>query len=137
MAEQADMGSSVIQLHAREVAKMKQRNSEVLLKLLRSVYFLARNRIPHSTIYGELIDLQVANGDQLLERHIKEEHPLNTQYTSRYSGTMMIEAIDTCLERKLLQSLKLSPWFTILADECQDISSLSICFRWIVHGQLI
>lgn len=54
MAEQADKGGSVIQLHAREVAKTKQRNREVLLKLLRSVYFLARNRIPHSTIYGEL-----------------------------------------------------------------------------------
>ena len=42
------------------------------------------------------------------------------------------------LERKLLQSLKSSPWFTILADKCQDISSqeeLSICFRWLVNGQ--
>ena len=49
----------------------------------------------------------------------------------------MIEAIDTWVERKLLECLKASPFFSILADECQDVSTqeeLSICFRWIVNG---
>ena len=49
----------------------------------------------------------------------------------------MIEAIDTWVERKLLESLKANPFFSILADECQDISTqeeLSIHFRWIVNG---
>ena len=50
---------------------------------------------------------------------------------------MLIEAIDTWLKRKLLKSLKSSPYFTVMADECQDISSqeeLSICFRWLIDG---
>ena len=50
---------------------------------------------------------------------------------------MLIEAIDTWLERRLLQSLKSSQCFTIMADECQDISlqeELSICVRWLVNG---
>ena len=140
MAEQAERGKSVLELQcssaAREAAEKRQKNRHVLLKLLRSVYFLVKNRIPHSTTYRQLVELQVANGDQLLEQHINQ-HPLNAQYTSRFSATMLIEAIDTWLERKLLQSLKSSPCFTILADECQDITSqeeLSICFRWLVNG---
>ena len=49
----------------------------------------------------------------------------------------MIEAIDTWVEKKLLESLKTYPFFSILADECQDVSTqeeLSISFRWIVNG---
>ena len=140
MAEQAERGKSVLELQclsaAREAAEKRQKNRNMLLKLLRSVYFLVKNRNPQSTIYRQLVELQVTNGDQLLEQHINQ-HPLNAQYTSRYSATMLIEAIDTWLERKLLQSLKSSHCYTILADECQDISSqeeLSICFRWLVNG---
>ncbi len=140
MAEQADKGRSVLELHcasaAKEAAERRQRNRDVLLKLLRSVYFLAKNRIPHSTTYSQLVELQVTNGDQLLEQHINQ-HPLNAQYTSRFSASMLIEAVDTWLERKLLKSLKSSPYFTVMADECQDISSqeeLSICFRWLIDG---
>ena len=50
---------------------------------------------------------------------------------------MLIEAIDTWLERKLLTSLMSSPFFSILADECLSICTqeeLSICCRWIVNG---
>ena len=49
----------------------------------------------------------------------------------------MIDAIDTWLERKLVDSLKLSPFFSILEDECQDISTqeeLSICCWWSING---
>ena len=140
MAEQAERGKSVLELHctsaAKEAAERRQKNREVLLKLLRSVYFLVKNRIPHTTTYSQLVELQVTNGDQLLEQHVNQ-NPLNAQYTSRFSASMLIEAIDTWLDRKLLKSLKSSPYFTIMADECQDISSqeeLSICFRWLVNG---
>ena len=49
----------------------------------------------------------------------------------------MIEAIDTWVERKFLERLKARPFFLILADECQDVSTqedLSIYFHWIVNG---
>ena len=57
--------------------------------------------------------------------------------TSKFSAVMLLEALDTWLERKQSQSLRSSPYFSILADECQDISTheeLSICCRWIVDG---
>ena len=107
-----------------------------MLKLLRSTYFLVKNRIPHTTVYPQLIELQVPNGDQILEQHINM-NPLNAKYTSKFSTTMLIEAIDIWLDRKLLSSLESSPFFSILGDECQDISSkeeLSICCKWLVNG---
>ena len=66
------------------------------------------------------------------------EGAANAQYTSTFSVRSLIEAIDTWLDRKLMKSLKESPFFSILADECEDVSTqeeLSICCRWIVNGQ--
>ena len=48
----------------------------------------------------------------------------------------MIEAIDTWVKRKLLDSLKASPFFSILTDKRQDVSTqeeVPICFRCIVN----
>ena len=89
---------------------------------MQSVYFLVKNRIPHTTISLDLIEFLVANGDTLLEKHLRE-NPANAQYTSKFSTVSMIETIDTWVERKLLESLKVSPFFSILADECQDLSA--------------
>ena len=119
MARQAESGKSVLQLQTsavQQAAELRQRNQDVL-PLLISAYFLAKNRIPHTTVYPHLVNLQVANGDNLLEQHIKQ-NPSNAQYTSKFSVTMLIEAIATWLERKLLTSLMSSPFFSILADEC-------------------
>ena len=126
MAKQAEGGNTVLDLQcstaALEAQERRQKNRCILLKLLRSTYFLAKDRIPHMTTFPQLIQLQVANGDK---------------YTSAFSIAAMVEAIDTWLERRLLESLRSSPCFSIMADECKDISTqkeLSICCRWMVNG---
>ena len=124
MAEQ----TSVLELQRaaaeRNTSERRAKNREVILKLLRSVYFLAKHRIPHTTTFQ----------DQVLKQHIKEA-PGNAQYTSTFSVTSLIEATATWIDRKLVKE---SPFFSILADECVDISTqeeLSVCCRWIVNGQ--
>ena len=42
------------------------------LLFLRSLYFLAKNRIPHTTTFEGLVQLQVANGDEILKQHIEQ-----------------------------------------------------------------
>ena len=77
------------------------------------------------------------NGDELLEKHLSEGL-YNAQYTSRFSARVLIEVIDIWIKRKLICSLKESRYFSILADECQDISTqeeLPICGRWLVNGK--
>ena len=68
------------------------------------------NCIPQPNTYEELIELQVLNGNELLEKHISEE-PSNAQYTSRLSANVLIEEIDIWVERKLMCSLQESPYF--------------------------
>ncbi|XP_064386984.1 zinc finger MYM-type protein 1-like [Halichondria panicea] len=139
MAQQSDL--SVLELQnaasARDTKERKKKNQAIILKLLCSIYFLIKHRIPHTTTFNDLLALQVANGDEQLAHHL-EQSPGNAMYTSKFSLTSLIEAIATWLRRKLLKSLRESPFFSILADECEDISTqeeLSICCRWIVDGQ--
>ena len=87
---------------AEQVEEQKKKNREIILKLMRSIHFLAKNRIPHS------IELQKLNGDELLELHLSEG-PSNAQYTSRFSARVLIEAIGIWIERKLMCSLQESP----------------------------
>ena len=69
--------------------------------MMSSIYFLAKNHILHSTTYKELIELQMLNGDELLEKHLSEGTS-NARYTSRFSATVLIEVIDIWIERKLM-----------------------------------
>ena len=140
MAQQTASGMSMLELQcssaARELADRKERNRLVLVRLLRAVYFLVKHRIPHTTVFPDLLEFLVENGDGVLGRHLNE-CPGNAQYTSKFSVNKLIEALDMWLDNKLIRSLKSSPYFSILSDECQDISSqeeLSICCRWLVDG---
>ena len=60
---------------------------------------------------------------QFSKQHL-EHGPQNAQYTAS--------------NQRLIQSLRSSPYFTILADECEDITTmeeLSICGQWVVNGK--
>ena len=72
---------------------------------MRSIYLLAMNRIPQPNTYKELIEIQVLNGNKLLEKHLSEG-PSNAQYTSSHSASVFIEAIDIWVERKHMCSLQ-------------------------------
>lgn len=117
---------SVLQLQCSAAAKKagvkRAKNRTIVLKLLRSIYFLAKNRLPLTTIYEQLVELQFANGDEILQHHV-EEGLQNAQYTSKFSAIMSLNAIDTWLDRKLMDNLASSPYFSVLADECDDIST--------------
>lgn len=80
---------------AKEFAEKRKNNRAVLVKLLRSIYFLVKNRIPHTTTFSQLIELQVANGNEVLvlQKHLIEGAQ-NAQYTSKFSAVILLEAID-------------------------------------------
>ena len=102
---------------AKQAEEQKKKNREINLKLMRPIYILAKNRIPHSATYKELIELQV-HGDGLLEKHLSEGSS-NAQYTSRFGARVLIEAIDIWIETKLMCSRQECPYFFILAEECR------------------
>ena len=75
MVQKTASGMSVLEMQcsiaARELADRKERNRLVLLQLLRAVYFLVKHRIPHTTIYPNLIELLLANEDKILGQRLK------------------------------------------------------------------
>ena len=66
---------------AKQAEEQKKKNREIILKLMRSIYFLAKNHIPHSITYKELIELQILYGEELLEKNLGKGSS-NAQYTS-------------------------------------------------------
>ena len=52
MVRQVESGKSVLELQcssaAQQAAELRQKNRDILLRLLRSAYFLANNGIPHT-----------------------------------------------------------------------------------------
>ena len=92
---------------------------------MRSIHFLAKNRIPQSTTYKELIELQVlkptfrkliccqcffCDGDELQEKHLREV-PYYSQCTSRFSARVLIEAIDIWIKKSICVVFKRVPNF--------------------------
>ena len=58
----------------------------------------------------------------------------NAMYTSQIAVTEFIEALGTWVEESLLRPLHQTPFYSIMADECTDVTTvneLSLFCRWI------
>ena len=59
-------------------------------------------------------------------------------YTSLIAVTEFIEALGTWVEESLLKHLYQAPFYSIMANECTDVSiveELSLFCRWIENGE--
>ena len=84
------------------------------------------------------MQLVISCGANDLQRFLHDKVCNNAKYTSTTAITDFIHAIAQWVERGLLQSLKQSPYYTLMGDECTDVSSmeeLSLCFRWLKDGK--
>ena len=140
-SQRAASGRTVFGMQLAGVRKAQEekrlKNRSIILKLLRSVYFMAKEHVSHSTTFTDLVGLQIENGDDTLKQHV-ESGAENAQYTSSFSCTNMIKAIDDWILNGLHSSIRKSSYFSILAEESQDITSqeeLSVCCRWLVDGK--
>ena len=107
----------------------KQHNRDFIKKLIRSLYFLVKQHIPHTTTFEGLITLQIENGDIKLRNH-RDNSPRNATYESYATVVDLLSSISKVMERDLLSSFNSSAYFSLMADESTDVSSkeeLSIC----------
>ena len=107
----------------------KKQNRELIKKLIRSLYFLVKHHIPHTTTFEGLITLQIENRDIKLKTH-QENCPRNATYESYATVIDLLACISKVLEDDLLTSFKTSYYFSLMADESTDVSSkeeLSVC----------
>ena len=102
-------------------------------KLVRSLYFLVKHHIAHTTTFEDLLTLQIENSDIKLKSH-GEKCAKNATYESYSTIVELLASISKVLESKVLDTLKKSSYFSLLADECTDVSSkeeLSVCAHWL------
>ena len=96
-----------------------------------SLYFLAKQRIPHTTNFEPLLDLL-----QLFEVNVKEEISIarNALYTSDRSIQEMIFAISESIEDEILKEMRESKHFSIMIDETTDCT---ITEQLAIHGRFL
>ena len=139
LAEAAAKHGDILQRMARVSEEDKRRNPELVKKLIRSLYFLVKHRMPHMTTFTDLITLQIDNGDEHLKVH-KNECAGNASCMSKISTAEFLNSISHFIEQSILSCMKKSQFYSIMADESTDVSSkeeLSICGRWIEDSKAV
>jgi hypothetical protein len=90
----------------------------------------------YTTNFKELVDLIVKCGGEGLKQFI-ESAGRNAMYTSKDSVVEFVEAIGLWVEEALVKRIQQAPFYSLMADECTDISTveeLSIFCRWVEDG---
>ena len=78
---------------AKQAEEQKKRNREIILNLIRSIYFLAKNRISHSTTYKELIELQVLMATNFLKSILVKGHVMLSTHQDSVLGCWLKQLI--------------------------------------------
>ena len=133
LSQSAEEHGDVMELIVTASEEEKKQNRELIKKLSRSLYFLVKHHIPHTTTFEGLITLQIENGDMKLKAH-RETCPRNATYESYSTTVELLASISKTLENSILDSFKASLYYSVMADESTDIASkeeLSVCARWL------
>ena len=129
-----DIGESLSSAHARNKAE----NQRVFLKILENVKFLGRQGLAfrgHDDTESNFIQLFKfrALDNPELSAWLKRS-PGTDRYLSPCIQNEMLEMMSLSILRSITNKLQSADAFTIMADECTDLSNhehLVICFRWV------
>ena len=117
------------------IQKGKAENQRVLLKILQNVKFLGRQGIAFrghddaESNFMQLFKLQEMDNPELSAWMKRTD-----KYLSPEIQNEMLQLMSLSILRSIAKNLQSSHAFTIMADECTDISNheqLVICFRWV------
>lgn len=85
----------VVDLMISASEEEKRENRELLMKLIRSLYFLVKHHILHTTTFENPVTMQIENGDIKLKQH-RERSPHNVTYES---CTTVVELLTSISKR--------------------------------------
>ena len=123
------------------------RNREIIKSILRGVIYLARQNIAyrghrddskHIKLgrpgnFQAMLHLLAENGNDVLRRHF-ETSPLNASYRSKTIQNEMIDVCGKFISEALVNKVRKSKFFSVLADEVQDKSNqeqLAVNIRYV------
>ncbi|KAI6658864.1 E3 SUMO-protein ligase [Oopsacas minuta] len=139
MSQSTEEHVNVMEQLEAATAEEKKQNRDIMKKLIRSLYFLVKHHIHHTTTFENLITLQIENGDIIQKSH-REKCPHNATYESCTTIVELLSSISNVLEKRIITSLSASPYYSLMADESTDVASqeeLLVCARWIEDNKSV
>ena len=137
------MAGSEAQVQRTIIRQLQQIGEDVSVKnrmiikiLIRCTHFLVRHHIPHTTVYEDLVRLISNCGAQDL-KHFTEDAAGNATYLSKFTVVELVQALGKWVDESLMGRLRKCNFYSIMADECTDVSTLeelSINCRWVENG---
>ncbi len=124
------------ELLSREHQEEKASNRKMLLKVLQNLRFLARQGLPlrgHDDTDGNFIQLMHLRSVDCPEVQAWMKKKTN-KYISHDIQNECLQIMALQILREVSQNIRGSACFTIMADECTDISNkeqFTICIRWV------
>ena len=122
-AARALQEGSIVQQLQKIGDEEKSNNRLAIIALIRSTHFLVCRHIAHTANFDELVDLVVSCGAEDLRRFL-EKAGKNASYTSKVAVVEFVEAISVWAEESLLKRLRQASNFSIMADECTDVTTI-------------
>ena len=123
-------------------AHQKKQNRECLLKIISNLKFLARQGLP---LRGDGSEAD-SNFMQLMKLYAKDDPQLaewldkkTNKYVSHDIQNELLRVMALSVLREIAHSIHESPFFSVMCDECVDVSNkeqLAICIRWISNADL-
>ena len=111
-------------------------NREAVVGALRSLYFLVKHSIPHTTLFGPFLDFCILQGCEYLSNlHLAG----NAHYRSERVIQEFLVELGTQVFRSMLSQLQDSPYIALMADETTDIAitkELILYARYIVPSAI-
>lgn len=135
-AQEAARSGTVVQQLQNVEARKRAENRAAVKCLILLTHFLTKEHVAHSTKFEKLVDVVVRCGSQHLKKFL-ETAPRNARYTSRVAVVEFIDSLATWAEESILKRLQKAPWYSLMADECINIScveELSVFCRWEEDG---
>ena len=89
-----------------------------------------------STKFDKLVELVVSCGGETLQTFLDRAGG-NATYTSKLFVVEVVNTLGTWVEESLLKRLHKAPFFSVMADEYTDVTTieeLTICCRWVESG---
>ena len=135
-ADRARKEGSIISQLQNVGEQQRLQNRKAVEALIRSTHFLAHQHITHTTNFDKLVELVVSCGGEPLQTFLDRAGG-NATYTTNMAVIEFVNALGTWVEESLLKRLHKAPIFSIMADECTDVTTieeLTICCRWVESG---
>ena len=107
---------------------------DAMIQAFQCLYWLCKQRIPHTTNFEKLLDLATLLGLDIKGNISKGN---NAKYTSNMAIAEFLECINEVLEQEILSELKASKHFSLMFDEttdCSVIEQLVIHCRYITES---